>query len=55
MTGCGEGHALTLACASIGPNLIHSLHGQDIVTQHRDRFCVPHCFNVPVDAEGIWI
>jgi hypothetical protein len=42
----GEGHALTLGCAPIGPNLIHSPRGQDMVTQHRDRFCVPHCFDI---------
>jgi hypothetical protein len=44
--GCGEGRALTLGRAPIGPNLIHSPRGEDMVTQHRDRFCVPHCFNV---------
>jgi hypothetical protein len=44
--GRGEGHALTLARAPIGPNLIHSPRGQDMVTQHCDRFCVPHCFDV---------
>jgi hypothetical protein len=27
-------------------NLIHSPRGQDMVTQHRDRFCAPHCFDV---------
>jgi hypothetical protein len=42
----GEGHALTLGRAPIGPNLIHNPRGQDMVTQHRDRFCVPHCFDV---------
>jgi hypothetical protein len=44
--GCGEGHALTLGRAPIGPNLIHSPRGQDMVTQHHDRFCVPYCFIV---------
>jgi hypothetical protein len=44
--GRGEGHAPTLGRAPIGPNLIHTPRGQDMVTQHRDRFCVPHCFDV---------
>jgi hypothetical protein len=44
--GRGEGHALTLGCAPIGPNMIHSPRGQDMVKQHHDRFCVPHCFDV---------
>jgi hypothetical protein len=44
--GRGEGRALTLGRAPIGPNLIHSPRGQDMVTQHRDRFCAPHCFDV---------
>jgi hypothetical protein len=44
--GRGEGRALTLGRAPIGPNLIHSPRGQDMVTQHRDRFYVPHCFDV---------
>jgi hypothetical protein len=44
--GHGEGHALTLGGALIGPNLIHIPRGQDMVTPHRDRFCVPHCFDV---------
>jgi hypothetical protein len=44
--GCGEGHALTLGRAPIGPNLIHRPRGQDMVTQHRDRFCAPNCFDV---------
>jgi hypothetical protein len=44
--GRGEGHALTLGRAPTGPNLIHSPQGQDMVTQHRDRFCAPHCFDV---------
>jgi hypothetical protein len=44
--GRGEGHALTVGCAAIGPNLIHSARGQDMVTQHRDRFYAPHCFYV---------
>jgi hypothetical protein len=42
----GEGHALTLGCAPFGPNLIHSLRGQDMVIQHHDRFYAPHCFDV---------
>jgi hypothetical protein len=42
----GEGHALTLGRSPIGPNLIHSPRGQDMVTHHRDRFCAPHCFDV---------
>jgi hypothetical protein len=41
-----EGRALTLGRAPIGPNLIHSPRGQDMVTQHRDRFCALPCFNV---------
>jgi hypothetical protein len=44
--GRGEGRALTLGCAPIGPNLIHSPRGQDMVTQHRDRFCAPHYFDI---------
>jgi hypothetical protein len=40
------GRAPTLGCAPIGPNLIHSPRGQDMVTQHCDRFCAPHCFDV---------
>jgi hypothetical protein len=44
--GRGEGRVLTLERAPIGTNLIHSPRGQDMVTQHRDRFCVPHCFDV---------
>jgi hypothetical protein len=44
--GRGEGHALTVGRAPNGPNLIHSPRGQDMVTQHRDKFCVPHCFYV---------
>jgi hypothetical protein len=44
--GHGEGRALTLGCAPIGPNLIHSPRGQDMVTQHPERFCVPHYFDV---------
>jgi hypothetical protein len=44
--GRGAGRALTLGRAPIGPNLIHSLRGQDMVTQHRVRFCAPHCFDV---------
>jgi hypothetical protein len=39
-------NTLTLGRAPIGPNLIHSPQGQDMVTQHRDRFCAPHCFDV---------
>jgi hypothetical protein len=42
----GEGHALTLGRAPIGPNLIHSPRDQDMVIQHRDRFCAPHCFDI---------
>jgi hypothetical protein len=42
--GRGEGHALTLGCAPIGPNLIHSPRGQDMITLHRDS--APHCFDV---------
>jgi hypothetical protein len=53
--GCRDGHALTLGHAPIGPNLIHSPWGQDMVTQHHDGLCVPHCFNIPMDSEGIWI
>jgi hypothetical protein len=45
-TGRDEGHALTLGHAPIGLNLIHSPQGQDMVTQHRGRFCAPHCFDV---------
>jgi hypothetical protein len=41
-----EGHALTLGHAPIGPNLIHSPRGQDMVTPDHDRFCAPHCFDV---------
>jgi hypothetical protein len=44
--GRGEGRAPTLGRAPIGPNLIHSPRGQDMVTQHHDRFCAPHCFDV---------
>jgi hypothetical protein len=44
--GRGEGRALTLGRAPIGPNLIHSPPGQDMVTQQRDRFCAPHCFKL---------
>jgi hypothetical protein len=44
--GCGEGRALTLGRAPIRPNLIHSPQGQYMVTQHHDRFYVPHCFDV---------
>jgi hypothetical protein len=44
--GRGEGHALTLGRAPIGPYLIHSPRGQDMVTQHRDRFSAPHRFDV---------
>jgi hypothetical protein len=44
--GRREGRALTLGRAPIGPNLIHSPRGQDMVTQHHDRFCMPHCFDV---------
>jgi hypothetical protein len=44
--GCCEGHALTLGRAPIRPNLIHSPRGQDMVTQHCDRFCAPNCFDV---------
>jgi hypothetical protein len=44
--GRGESHALTLGRAPIGPNLIHSPRGQYMVTQHHDRFCVSHCFNI---------
>jgi hypothetical protein len=44
--GCGEGCALTLGRSPIGPNLIHSPRGQDMVIQHHDRFCAPHCFDV---------
>jgi hypothetical protein len=44
--GHGEGRAVILGCAPIGPNFIHSPRGQDMVTQHHDRFCEPHCFNV---------
>jgi hypothetical protein len=43
---CGEGHALTLGRAPIGPNLIHSPRGHDMVTQQRDRFYAPYCFDV---------
>jgi hypothetical protein len=46
LLGRDEGHALTLGRAPIGPNLIHSPRGQDMVIQHRDRFGAPHCFNV---------
>jgi hypothetical protein len=46
MTKTWGGLSLTLGRAPIGPNLIHSPRGQDMVTQHCDRFCAPHCFDV---------
>jgi hypothetical protein len=42
----GEGRALNLGRVPIGPNLIHSPRGKDMVTQHRDRFCAPHYFDI---------
>jgi hypothetical protein len=46
LPGRGEAPAPILGRATIGPNLIHSPRGQDMVTQHRDRLCAPHCFDV---------
>jgi hypothetical protein len=50
-----EGRALTLGCAPIGPNLIHSPRGQDMVTQHLTDSVRLIVLTFPVDSEGIWI